>query len=59
MRMALLIVTDASQPAAIEAFINRRSFRKYSTRDIEKNKIGSGSCGTVYLLNDEFVVTFH
>lgn len=24
--------------------------------DIEKNKIGSGSYGTVYLLNDEFVV---
>ncbi len=23
---------------------------------ILKNKIGSGSCGTVYLLNDEFVV---
>ncbi|EGZ5481307.1 Secreted effector kinase SteC, partial [Salmonella enterica] len=49
--------TDASQPAAIEAFINSPEFQKnIRMRDIEKNKIGSGSYGTVYLLNDEFVV---
>ncbi|AUM40394.1 Secreted effector kinase SteC [Salmonella enterica] len=49
--------TDASQPAAIEAFINSSEFKKnIRMRDIEKNKIGSGSYGTVYLLNDEFVV---
>ncbi|EHZ8830177.1 hypothetical protein K6S75_004472, partial [Salmonella enterica] len=49
--------TDASQPAAIEAFINSSEFKKnIRMHDIEKNKIGSGSYGTVYLLNDEFVV---
>ncbi|HFW4722097.1 TPA: Secreted effector kinase SteC, partial [Salmonella enterica subsp. enterica serovar Waycross] len=49
--------TDTSQPAAIEAFINSPEFQKnIRMRDIEKNKIGSGSYGTVYLLNEEFVV---
>ncbi|EEO8494907.1 hypothetical protein G6132_003270, partial [Salmonella enterica] len=49
--------TDASQPAAIEAFINSPEFQKnIRMRDIEKNKIGSGSYGTVYLLNEDFVV---
>ncbi|HCM1978056.1 TPA: Secreted effector kinase SteC [Salmonella enterica subsp. houtenae serovar 47:z36:-] len=49
--------TDTSQPAAIEAFINSSEFKKnICMADIEKNKIGSGSYGTVYLLNDEFVV---
>ncbi|ECH8836929.1 hydrogenase [Salmonella enterica subsp. enterica] len=49
--------TDTSQPAAIEAFINSSEFQKnIRMTDIEKNKIGSGSYGTVYLLNDDFVV---
>lgn len=49
--------TDASQPAAIEAFINSPEFQKnIRMRDIEKNKIGSGSYGTVYRLHDDFVV---
>ncbi|EDG8939723.1 Secreted effector kinase SteC, partial [Salmonella enterica subsp. enterica serovar Typhi] len=49
--------TDTSQPAAIEAFINSPEFQKnIRMRDIEKNKIGSGSYGTVYRLHDDFVV---
>ncbi|EJL0565888.1 hypothetical protein NL588_004279, partial [Salmonella enterica] len=49
--------TDASQPAAIEAFINSPEFQKnIRMRDIEKNKIGSGSYGTVYRLHEDFVV---
>ncbi|EOX8479045.1 Secreted effector kinase SteC [Salmonella enterica subsp. indica] len=49
--------TDTSQPAAIEAFINSPEFKKnIHMPDIEKNKIGSGSYGTVYRLHDEFVV---
>lgn len=48
---------DAPQPAAIEMFINSPEFQKNIRMvDIEKNKIGSGSYGTVYRLNDEFVV---
>lgn len=48
---------DAPQPAAIELFINSPEFQKnIRMADIEKNKIGSGSYGTVYRLNDEFVV---
>ncbi|HAU3358745.1 TPA: Secreted effector kinase SteC [Salmonella enterica subsp. salamae] len=48
---------DAPQPAPIEAFINSPEFQKnIRMTDIEKNKIGNGSYGTVYLLNDEFVV---
>ncbi|EBS7632531.1 Secreted effector kinase SteC [Salmonella enterica] len=49
--------TDTSQPAAIEAFINSPEFKKnIHMPDIEKNKIGSGSYGTVYRLHNEFVV---
>ncbi|MER3178882.1 SPI-2 type III secretion system effector kinase SteC [Salmonella enterica] len=49
--------TDTSQPAAIEAFINSPDFQKnIRMRDIEKNKIGSGSYGTVYRLHEDFVV---
>ncbi|SUF57663.1 putative inner membrane protein [Salmonella enterica] len=48
---------DAPQPAAIEAFICSPEFQKnIRMADIEKNKIGSGSYGTVYRLNDEFVI---
>ncbi|HCL5074329.1 TPA: Secreted effector kinase SteC [Salmonella enterica] len=48
---------DAPQPAPIEEFINSPEFQKdIRMADIEKNKIGSGSYGTVYRLNDEFVV---
>lgn len=48
---------DAPQLAAIEAFICSPEFQKnIRMADIEKNKIGSGSYGTVYRLNDEFVI---
>lgn len=48
--------TDASQPAAIEAFINSPEFQKIFACVILKNKIGSGSYGTVYRLHEDFVV---
>ncbi len=49
--------TAPQQMAEIDIFINSPDFRKnICMADIEKNKIGSGSYGTVYLLNNEFVV---
>ncbi|EOF6617397.1 Secreted effector kinase SteC, partial [Salmonella enterica] len=49
--------TAPQQMAEIDRFINSPDFRKnICMADIEKNKIGSGSYGTVYLLNNEFVV---
>ncbi|EHB3783542.1 Secreted effector kinase SteC [Salmonella enterica subsp. houtenae serovar 17:z29:-] len=49
--------TAPQQMAEIDSFINSPDFRKnICMADIEKNKIGSGSYGTVYLLNNEFVV---
>ncbi|EDS6438895.1 Secreted effector kinase SteC [Salmonella enterica subsp. VII serovar 1,40:g,z51:--] len=49
--------TASQQMAKIDIFINSPDFRKnICMADIEKNKIGSGSYGTVYLLNNEFVV---
>ncbi|EKA6604083.1 Secreted effector kinase SteC [Salmonella enterica] len=49
--------TASQQTAEIDRFINSPDFRKnICMADIEKNKIGSGSYGTVYLLNNEFVV---
>ncbi|HAU3347055.1 TPA: Secreted effector kinase SteC [Salmonella enterica subsp. houtenae] len=49
--------TAPQQMAEIDIFINSPDFRKnIFMADIEKNKIGSGSYGTVYLLNNEFVV---
>ncbi|EDU6367008.1 TPA: Secreted effector kinase SteC [Salmonella enterica subsp. houtenae] len=49
--------TASQQMAKIDIFINSPDFRKnICMADIEKNKIGSGSYGTVYLLNDAFVV---
>lgn len=48
---------DAQQPAPIDVFINSPGFKRMIRMvDIEKNKIGSGSYGTVYRLNNEFVV---
>ncbi|EEC0941117.1 Secreted effector kinase SteC [Salmonella enterica subsp. enterica] len=49
--------TAPQQMAEIDIFINSPDFRKnICMADIEKNKIGSGSYGTVYLLNNEFAV---
>lgn len=49
--------TASQQTAEIDRFINSPDFREnICMADIEKNKIGSGSYGTVYLLNNEFVV---
>ncbi|EAR7071978.1 Secreted effector kinase SteC [Salmonella enterica] len=51
--------TDSQQvpEPEIDRFINSEHFKKnFCMADIEKNKIGSGSYGTVYLLNGEFVV---
>ncbi|EKA1780895.1 Secreted effector kinase SteC [Salmonella enterica] len=49
--------TASQQTAEIDRFINSPDFREnICMADIEKNKIGSGSYGTVYLLNKEFVV---
>ncbi|EDA4820200.1 Secreted effector kinase SteC, partial [Salmonella enterica] len=49
--------TASQQMAEIDIFINSPDFREnICMADIEKNKIGSGSYGTVYLLNNEFVV---
>ncbi|EIG8310038.1 Secreted effector kinase SteC [Salmonella enterica] len=49
--------TDSQQVPEIDKFINSEHFKKnICMADIEKNKIGSGSYGTVYLLNDEFAV---
>ncbi|EBA1891527.1 Secreted effector kinase SteC [Salmonella enterica] len=49
--------TAPQQMAEIDIFINSPDFRKnICMADIEKNKIGSGSYGAVYLLNNEFVV---
>ncbi|EKT2298573.1 Secreted effector kinase SteC [Salmonella enterica] len=49
--------TASQQTAEIDRFINSPDFRKnICMADIEKNKIGSGSYGTVYLLNNEFAV---
>ncbi|HDI4956913.1 TPA: Secreted effector kinase SteC [Salmonella enterica] len=49
--------TASQQMAEIDIFIKSPDFRKnICMADIEKNKIGSGSYGTVYLLNNEFVV---
>lgn len=48
---------DSQQPAPIEVFITSQEFKKkICMSDIEKNKIGSGSYGTVYLLNGEYVI---
>ncbi|EJF5606927.1 Secreted effector kinase SteC [Salmonella enterica] len=49
--------TASQQMDEIDRFINSPDFREnICMADIEKNKIGSGSYGTVYLLNNEFVV---
>lgn len=48
---------NAPQVADIEVFIRSDEFKKITTlADIERNKIGSGSYGTVYLLEGGFVV---